>query len=506
MRKARRTHRSLRLAQGAAVLFVTGAAAFLTDPASAQTQAEPQVPQQQAEPETPPEPQPETPPAPVPPAQPPQIPQVQPQAQQQPAQAEPEDPARVARLTIGQQLALDNGDLIGVTPIDLQLESNTRGGQTLEFSMSLPLEQFNPNEDGTISLGDAQARLFYRRGVRNAAFETELSYRESDLDREILFDDLTNELITVDGGRVADSRARIGYSFGSQAKLGGEIGVLYARRDYSGVVDPDLDDSERLEGDLRLYLEPTPQIRARIIGTKTRVDTENGTDSRSTRVGVGASMQIDKLTNLDAEIAHSEIRRFEEDAETERTSGPSYRLRLTRSRPLGDWSLGFTSDPGTEGRRENLTLGRDLEMPRYRLNASVGVTRFQDNYDPIFQIGYDRNLNELSTVQLTLRRASVTDNDGDEAINTDLTTNYTQQIGLRSSLNASIRYRQTEVQTGDREDARSLALDLSFSRAIYSDISLVAGANIIRTKEQDGTRQDDERLYLGLSRSFDWIP
>mgnify|MGYP000918254927 FL=1 len=92
-----------------------------------------------------------------------------------------------ATLTIGQQIALDNGDLIGIMPLDLEFRSGTRA-QNLQFSMSLPIQQGDPDEDDFFSLGDAQARLLYRRGAKNSAFETEFSYRQSDLDRDILFD------------------------------------------------------------------------------------------------------------------------------------------------------------------------------------------------------------------------------------------------------------------------------------------------------------------------------
>lgn len=416
-----------------------------------------------------------------------------------------EPPAKRGKLTIGQQIAVDNGDLIGITPIDLEFQSGSRI-DTLNFSMSMPIEMNDPEQDDFLSLGDAHARFLYRRGVRNSAFETELSYQESSLDREILFDEISNSLVRLDRGRVAHSRARIGYVFGQQASLGGELGFSYARRDYSDTTDPSLHDSETTQGNATLYLEPTPLVRARILASENRTESDGGTDSRTTRAGVGASIQISKLTNLDAELAHSDIHREEDDGTEENATGPSYRLSLTHARPLGEWSLSFSSDPGTHGRRENFTLGRSLEMSYYSLSALLGVTRFQDGYDPIFQIGYNREITDISKFGASLRRASITDDDGDEAINTDISASYSRQISPLSSLSASIRYRESEVQTGPGEDARTTALSLNYSRSIYADMSVVAGANIIRGKDSNGKREDDERVWLGLSRSFDWLP
>lgn len=426
-----------------------------------------------------------------------------------PSWAQDEDAALApkAELTIGQQIAVDNGDVIGITPIGLNYQTGTRA-ETLQFSMSMPLEEGDPDEDDFVSFGDAQARLFYRRGARNSAIEAELSYRESDLDREILFDDISNELVTVDRGSVAHSSARLGYVFGTQSKVGGEIGLQYSRRNYSGTTDASLDDSETKEGHLRLYLEPTPLIRARLVASGTQIDSDGGTDSRFSDIGAGASLQVDKLTNLDVEIAHTKIRREEENGFVEETTGPTYRLNLSRARPAGEWTLAYASAPGTEGRRDDLTLGHSFERPNFDFSAALGVTHFQGNYDPIFQLGYDRELSRVSRIQASLDRSSVTDNDGDEAINTTVSASYSRQLSEASSMNASVRYRSSDVQTGDRSDAETMSLDLNYSRTLYSELSLVAGANIIRTNSDNnnGEDDDDERVYLGLSRSFNWLP
>lgn len=423
------------------------------------------------------------------------------------AAAQETDPlASQAQLTVGQQIAVENGDLIGITPIDLAYNSGTRS-QQVQFSLSMPLRENDPDEDKTVSLGDINARLFYRRFVRNSSIETELSYREADLDREIFFDDVTDTLVTLDPGHVTDRNARIGYVFGSQSKLGGEIGLRYGRRDYSGTIDPDLVDSETKNADLRLYLEPIPILRARLIASGNRTDTDGGTDSRSTQLGAGASIQLDKVTNIDAQLTHDNIRREDDvTGEVEEVSGLGLQLGVTRARPNGEWSLSLGSDPGTEGRRDNLMLGRSLETARYNLSAQLGVTRFQGNLDPIFQIGYDRELSAVSKMSAALSQQAVTDNDGDEAINTSLSASYSRQLSALSSINSSVRYRATDVQTGDGTDASSIAFDINYSRALDNDFSLVAGYSIIRSDDDDADKDDDDRIYLGINRTFSWLP
>ena len=411
------------------------------------------------------------------------------------------------RLTIGQQIAVEDGNLIGITPVDVILRTGTRV-QTLEFSLSAPFRLNDPDEDRIFTLGDPQGRLLFRRGAKNSAIEAELGYRENDLDREILFDDLANDFVIVDSGRVAQTDARLTYVFGREAKLGGEFGLSWLRRDYSGTTDPDLTDSETRRGNIAFYLEPTPLIRARVLAQASRTDGDN-TDSRTDRYGTGASLQVDKLTNLDVELARTNIRREESDGTLEETEGLSLRLGLTRSRPLGDWSLSFASEPGTSGRRENFTIGRSLDLRNYDLSGQVGVTRFQGNYDPIFQIAYSQPINRLSSFQASLRRASSTDEDGDEALNTDISASYSRQISDVSSIGANIRYRESQVQSGESDDARSVSFGLDYSRTLPNDFSLVAGANIIRSSDDSddgGENSDEERVYVGISRSFTFLP
>ena len=423
-----------------------------------------------------------------------------------PVQAQDSDPsAPETRLTLGQQVAVEDGTLVGITPLELSLRRATRV-QSLQFSLSAPFRLNDPDESKTFALGDPQARLLLRRGARNAAIETELGYRENDLDEEILFDDIANEFVTLDGGRVAQTDARLTYVFGTQSKLGGEFGLSWLQRDYTGTTDPDLDDSETRSGNVTFYLEPTPLIRARILARASRTDSDDGTDSRFDRYGAGASLQVDKLTNLDVELARTTIRRTEENGFVEETRGPSLSLGLIRSRPLGDWSLSFGSNPGTAGRREDFNIGRTLKLRYYELSGQVGVTHFQGNYDPIFQIAYRQEISRASEFQASLRRAAVTDDDGDEALNTDLSASFRRQLSDISTIGANIRFRESQVQTGDNEDARSASFGLDYSRDLPNEFALVAGASIIRSKDSNGTRDDEERVYLGVNRNFNLFP
>lgn len=410
--------------------------------------------------------------------------------------------ATQARLSIGQQIAIDNGDVMGVTPIDLQFKTGTRS-QVLEFSTSLPITENDPDQDSTFRLSEPSARLFYRRFVRDSSIETTFAYSQSDLERERYYDDITGDLITLQGGTVTNSSARLGYVFGSQSKFGGEFGFGYSKRNYTDTVDAGLRDSESKDGSLRLYFEPIATIRARLLASINQVDSDGGTDSKITRIGAGVSIQLDKLTNLDAEIRHDTIRREYQDARgVDETSGPALSLNLTRSRPTGDWVLALASTPGTGGRSDRVTLSRGLEMPGYQLSAMGGVVHFDGEADGIYRITLNREFGDRSNFSTALNRNVSFNNDGEKRIRTDLSANYSRALTSLSRISGGVRYQESQSTDGD--DDNSLSFNINYNHSLSDDISLVAGYR--RNINSDDDDDDNERIYLGLTRSFTWLP
>ncbi|MBU2958954.1 hypothetical protein Q4511_13565 [Paracoccus sp. 1_MG-2023] len=413
-----------------------------------------------------------------------------------------------AQLTVTQQLAVDDGYVIGSTPLDLQLQTGTRS-QVLRFDASVPLRLNDPDDEDFFGVGDRQAQLLYRRFVRNSSIEVQGRYREADLDNLIFYDDAVDDIVTLDNGRRADGALRMGYAFGSQSKLGGEFSLGYLDRRYIDTTDDDLNDSVTYDGSATIFLEPTPLIRARVFASGRATDSEDdGTDTRSHRVGAGASMQVNRQVNVDVELAQARVWREELDTGTiEESRGLAFAGTLTYLQPDGEYTLSLSSDPGTEGRRERLSFGRSFERPGYDLTLRGGLTRLEDDDpDPTFEVAYSSDLSRLSSVKLGLRQEAVSDLDGNEAINTSLTSSYSRQLDDRSSVGITLLYRQSEVQRGDDEDARSAALDVSYSHQFSEDIALSAGVNILRSREDDGERDDNERIYLGLGKSFNFLP
>lgn len=417
------------------------------------------------------------------------------------------DLAPQAQLSVSQQLSLDNGDLIGRIPLDLSLRTGTRS-EVFGLTASVPLRLGDPEDDNNFGIGDRRAELFYRRFARQSSVEVQGRYVEADLDRLIFFDELVDDIVTLDGGRRADTGLRAGYAFGTQSKLGGEFSLGYLDRRYIDTTDPSLTDSQTVDGAATIFLEPTPLIRARILGSALETESEGtGTDTRRHRAGVGASMQVNRRVNLDLELAQSYIRR--EDGDTglvEESDGLSWSGTATYLRPLGDYTLTVSSDPGTEGRRDRLRFGHSLERPTYTLSLAAGVTRLDGgDVDPTLQIAYSGELSRVSRAQLSLQRDAISDLDGNEAINTSLRGSYNRQLDEQSSVGISLFFRESEVQRGDRQDARSAAVDISYSRTLNRNISVSAGVNVVRSREGDGLRENDERVYVGLGRSFNFL-
>lgn len=434
----------------------------------------------------------------------------------------PPDPlASRATLRYGQQIALDNGELIGVTPFDFSLRKSTRT-DSLALVLSLPLEERPNPEDGrdALRLASPFLSLSHTRQIKGGSLETELSYRETDLNRSGLGGlaplpnpDGSTDRITVDSGRQETTAGRVALSLGREAPLGTDVTLSASRTHYRDTTDPDLHDSFSRGVDASVAADVTPRLRARVVASASRTDSDGGTDSRSTRLGLGARLRISEATDLDAELSQTRITR-DRPALTPltpatRTTTEGLALRLSASHKVGDgdWRLSYTTSPASGGRRDELMLSRSLNRPNQQLSFGLGVSRLEGNDpDPIFQLAYSTAPDRLSKLSLSLARRATTDSDGEESLSTDLGARYDRQLTALSTLGARIDYQETRVLTGPEGDSHKIALDVSYTHALDRNLSVVAGYNRTRGKSSSGRHSDDDRLYLGLSRSFDWRP
>lgn len=433
------------------------------------------------------------------------------------AQAAADDPnAPRAELRISQQIAVDNGDVIGVTPLSFQLKTGTRA-QTIDLTLSAPFE-YRPGDDGRrFRVANPQGQLRWQRFNATSSLQFQAGYREADIDDINSYElvvtdngDLDILVETADGTR-RDSDAQLRYSFGSQSNLGGDFSLGYRRTEYSldaPVTSGSYNDSETHSASGTVYLEPNPMIRARIMASLSDTDSDGGTDVRARSGALGAAMQIDPLNHLDAQIGWDHIRRTSDaTGAVEDAKGVSGALVYTRPAKDGEWEVRYDTQPNTSGRRENLTFGRSYDGRSVDLSFTLGATRVdQGKIDSILSLGYAQVLSPTVKLAVNADRRGVTDSDGDTAINTSLRASYSQQLDAASQLSAQLGLRETTARSGAAADGRTISLSVGYNRALTEAVGLEAGYRVQRVRDAQDKTTTDERVYLGLGTRFRWTP
>ena len=415
-----------------------------------------------------------------------------------------QQPAPGGEFNIGAQLNWEDDEFSLGLPINMQLIRATRS-QQLRFSAALPI-RIHPGGEDVIDLPSAQAGFVWRRESRQTALDFQANYLRTELD-QLRFDDST-DFVVLDEGQRQDTDLRLGVEFGRASRFGGEFSVGLSQRDYRDTTERSLVDNKGRNADLNLRAQVSPLIEARAGLSVLEIDSDpGGTDTTEHRATVSAGLIIDKVTTADIALGYSRIERdrflFGDDS----VEGVTASFTLSRARPDGQWTLDYVTDPATAGRRHTIEIGRTILRQSGELSFGFGATKREGgSIDPVFRLSASQQLNSTAAVNVNLQRQAVTDDDGDEAINTDFQASYVQQVGEATEFRTGILYRETDYRSGPSPDASRYGLDLLVSHAVTSKWTLTAGYEGTRSRNDAGERSDDDRIFIGLGTTYQWRP
>lgn len=416
----------------------------------------------------------------------------------------------LGHLMVGQRLEWEDDDIQGRTILGLEISTRTQT-QALDFSLNTDIrERFN-NDSGT-EVVNPTISFGYERETATTIWSTGVRYRESDIDDngeaiEIIDGGIEEDLVVISTGTRADLTAETGLTFGRDERIGGNIALYYRQVDYSDINNASLEDSETrgVEGSMDFIL--TSSITAQVLGDWRKTDSEeDGTDTKSTGLGAGATFRINSVTDATISALHRDIERQREGGSRIQADGIELDAGISVARPTGVWTVSFSSNPGTAGRVDSFSVGRDFEMSTSSLEFSVGMSRLEGtSAKPTLGLSYQREVLREVVLGLSANRHIVTSVDGDEAVNTTLALDYSQPLSEVSSFSGNISLRDTEVLTGTSDDGRRLSLDLLYHRDINNDWGVVAGYRGRRSTSDDSD-DDSDRVYIGIEKNYWWRP
>ena len=412
-------------------------------------------------------------------------------------------PGAIVRFDISQRFEYsDNPDLAdpkvsesrAITTFGVGVTSDTQVSR-FRFDMRSNLEAGATRETGLTS---PVLTLGYDRDVGHSRLGSALSFQDAAVNS-----DSTSTVF--DPGSIKKLGVDLEVETGADAPFGTSWTLFHDSQRYSGTTDPSLIDNttDGITGQLLFRFDP--RVTGRLTGKYVDYDIKGtGTDRRTTGIGAGLEVQLDKLWQADLSLSRDKVRLTGLSNRTE--EGLSVGLRLNREMARGMLSLDLASDVGENGRRDSAILRRKVDLPLGALTVSGGATQTDGlGSNPLYGLDYTREL-PRGTFSISLEQSVETDTTTQEEINSSLRISHTAAINSTSRLRSSASvYDSNELGSG-ADDSRRVDLSLTYERDLTADWDLISGLSHRRSTSDSATDRSSNTVYVGLKRSFDWIP
>ena len=410
----------------------------------------------------------------------------------------------------GTTTIFDNRLSFGLTSITGTQEFRLTGSGVLRYAeipgrtvsgFEDPRVQFNYKIENSNSRLTADAR--YRRADREFLDPFQVEQEEQILDGTGLF---------AGGGTLTTRNASVTYETGLNAPLGFRITGSHAEKQYEdlSILNSRLFDTETdiIDATVSAKLSPVTVMRFNAGLRQYRADDSVQTERETIDYSIGITQDLDQVWVLDASLGRTEVETID-TAGTRTTKGTNSSLRLTRTLSNGSLFASYDTTVNQNGTRKALRFGRDLQLPRGNLSASLGVTETPaGNTGSNAAITYSEAL-ASSNLSVSLRRDVSTNNNSEEIIDTRLILGYAYQIDSISSLNFSVNYGRSEsaddlstVPTVERT-----TLTASYSRALTQDWDLTGGVTLRRRSDTSLSGDaESNSVFVTLDRTFSFRP
>lgn len=410
----------------------------------------------------------------------------------------------------GTTTIFDNRLSFGLTSITALQELRLTGSGVLRYAeipgrsvsgFEDPRLQFNYRIENSNSRLTADAR--YRRSDREFLDPFQVEQEEQLLDGTGLF---------TGGGTLTTRNATITYETGLNAPLGFRITGSHDEKQYEdlSVLNSRLFDTETdsVDATVTAKLSPVTVMQFNAGLRRYRAGDLAQTERETVDYSIGVTQDIDPVWVLDARIGRTEVETTDTTG-TSQKNGTNGLLKLTRTLTNGSIYGSLDSTVNQNGTRRSLRFGRDLQLPRGNLSASLGLTKTPSgNTGTNAAVSYTYAL-ASSDFSLSLRRDVSTNNVNEEIVDTRLAVGYGYQIDSISSLRVSLNYGRTEsaddLSTVPTIDITTLTA--SYSRALTQDWDLTGGVKLRRRADSSATgTAESNSVFLTLDRTFSFRP
>ncbi|MEM6637480.1 MAG: hypothetical protein AAF667_16495 [Pseudomonadota bacterium] len=382
---------------------------------------------------------------------------------------------------------------------------------TLGLSASTDLRYSDlAGRETSFEFEDPSAALSYDRVTANADLGVNLRFDRIEVSQSEGFDlddaGLPGQDLVRDQGNRDILNLVVNGEFGKQDPFGGFFSGRYTDRSFSDTTDPDLFDSETrfLQGGLRFRVSPAVEVNA--FGSASLFEADDSTSSETERytLGVGADLRVRSDTTVNLSLANVDITETDtigtteiEEEENDFEVAAGWQRDVTN----GTLSLNYTRSVAIEGARDALTFGRNLTLPSGSFGLTLGASNTAG--DEIFAVGAVDYIRTLQDSELLFRLSQDvrTTDDSDEVLTTNLDLGYSRNLNQVSSFRANVRVSEVTDTGVDTQDDRTFAsLVLRYTRELTADWGLTLGYEARSDREDDEDRATSNSVFLTLDR------
>ena len=389
------------------------------------------------------------------------------------------------------------GDFTAQTDVGLSLASQTRSDS---FSLDVG-SGLSWNSDDGVNFSDPLFRLSYARESRDSAFTAGLTYRTFDFDSQFSEQTLDGDFTILGAGTRTDATAVVGLEFGRTAPVGGSLNVSHAIRDYEGTIDPDLVDTSTTSINGQVNLAFDPRITGRLTGGWTLVDQPGSGRQTTTSLGAGVSLDVNQTLTTDVSLTYNVV-----DTEGSATrQGFGLGASFNQTLQNGNLSGNLSTDIGQNGRGTNLSLSRSLALQNGSVSLTAGGSYSDSSgFSPLYGLSYQTELVSGGNLSANLSQNFTTNLDGDEAVNSNLSVNYSQALSRVSSISTGFTFRDNDVTNVSGEDSSRMDLNVSYRQEFAQDWGVVGGFTHSLARQDGSAETSSNTFFVALDKTFAW--
>ncbi len=416
-----------------------------------------------------------------------------------------------ASLTISERLQSieeegfsNNEGARSLTSFGFSLNSENRN-QRLSLGINTGLSyNFSDNDDG-LEFEDTSLQLSYTVENRNTELSFNSSYRRSDVDDAVFFDELLEEEVLTGGGRREIYALNTGLTWGREGPFTATLGHIYTESNFSDTTDPDLVDVTTQGLNANVSFEITPVLTLNAFASWREVDREGvgANDQTNRSYGVGASYAINGSTSLNASLSDSN----NDSTNSGENGGLGFSVGLNRNLSNGALKFSLSQQETINDTRREILVSRQLELQRGSLSFGIGATKTDGlSAQPLASLGLNYEINRLNQLNVSLEQSASVDGDDNETVTTRLGVGYTRSLTELSSLGAGLRLVDQNVLGAGGTDRTSISFDVTYRYDMGSDWDLVTGYEYSSVRRDALEDRNTRTLFLGVERSFDFRP